>query len=765
MNCLRRLQFTLMIAVAIFGSGLIANLAYAQTTSVSANGGFSTDASGNLILPSGHSMTIPAGYEVNAEGNLVQTDTTQNTSSSNTSDVNDSQNGDPGDTNYDNSDTADQTTNDGTTDNGGSGTSSGGGAGGSIGGSAAVGGAATGISCLGSLLIGGISSGVQSALSVPISNVTIEQSTMGVELKQCILDGIVKTMAQQVLRQMTLSVINWIKSGYKGNPTFVGNPSSFFGNIANQAVSNTINALSNSACSAFQGTLTSAFSANSVNLQPTLDLINSAGLGLSGNGSGNIYLPQCTLGNTISNQQGFLNGDFSQGGWSGWLALTTQDQNNPYGEYLNAEEALANQQSQEEGLAQMELNWGNGYLSITGSSGSVQTPGSLINQEASKTFGNDWDQLNLTKNFDDIFYAFVNTSINQLIGGGGLGGINTNSQTTNIDHLPTASLAVILPGSGAGSVISYPSGINCSSGTTADTQNTCGISFNSPTTMTLIAVPVSQYSTFSGWSGGGCSATTGPTCTVDVTGGQEVSATFTPISSEIIAEAVGSDGTIASAPSNASFQVNASASSEANPTIISGLVSGNYSVSATNPNNQIVTYGTCTFLTGSTPCTVTSFGLPNNASNSTSGLNNNTSSDSSNTASSTSIAITTSSGVTTKVVFKYQQVLSSNITVEAVGDDGQIISAPAGVTFQVNSSTPSESNPTSVDNLAPAGYIVSASNPQDQTVMAGSCTYMIGQQPCTVNSYGPTLSSSNGYSVAITATTVQGSITQVVFKY
>ncbi|MGD0885063.1 MAG: fibronectin type III domain-containing protein [Thermodesulfovibrionales bacterium] len=72
-------------------------------------------------------------------------------------------------------------------------------------------------------------------------------------------------------------------------------------------------------------------------------------------------------------------------------------------------------------------------------------------------------------------------------------------------------------GSGSGTVTSSPSGITCGT--------TCSGSYNEGTVVTLTATPATKKSTFSGWSGGGCSGT--GTCSFSLNANTTVTATFT----------------------------------------------------------------------------------------------------------------------------------------------------------------------------------------------------------------------------------------------
>ena len=81
---------------------------------------------------------------------------------------------------------------------------------------------------------------------------------------------------------------------------------------------------------------------------------------------------------------------------------------------------------------------------------------------------------------------------------------------------PSYALTVNAAGNGGGSVSSTPAGITCPS--------TCSASFTWGSAVSLSAVPDAS-STFTGWSGSGCSGT--GTCAVTMTAAHSVTATFT----------------------------------------------------------------------------------------------------------------------------------------------------------------------------------------------------------------------------------------------
>jgi len=93
--------------------------------------------------------------------------------------------------------------------------------------------------------------------------------------------------------------------------------------------------------------------------------------------------------------------------------------------------------------------------------------------------------------------------------------MTSNKSVTAIFNSGQKTLTVTKSGSGSGKVTSSPSGIDCGSD--------CSESYNQGTSVTLTATPDSG-STFSGWSGGGCSGT--GSCRVTMNSNLTVTATF-----------------------------------------------------------------------------------------------------------------------------------------------------------------------------------------------------------------------------------------------
>ncbi len=116
--------------------------------------------------------------------------------------------------------------------------------------------------------------------------------------------------------------------------------------------------------------------------------------------------------------------------------------------------------------------------------------------------------------------------------GSGCSGTSTCTVTMSEARAVTAEFAVVPPGqfdlmvsksgTGAGTVTSSPAGINCGSD--------CSETLPSGTSVTLTAAPAAD-STFTGWSGSGCSGTS--TCTVVMSEARAVTAQFTKLPSNV----------------------------------------------------------------------------------------------------------------------------------------------------------------------------------------------------------------------------------------
>lgn len=173
--------------------------------------------------------------------------------------------------------------------------------------------------------------------------------------KEYVLDLLVNVMTKQLINQMTRSIVNWINSGFDGSPSFVTDPGSFFLDAADQVTGKFLSQ---------NGALSSLCSPFSFDIRLTLALQMSNRLS---------QRYTCTLGTIIQNTRdaaergvtinGFMAGDFSQGGWPAFIALSTEPQNNYSSAYLYAHSDLMSRIAQKEASINIDLNRGRGFLS------------------------------------------------------------------------------------------------------------------------------------------------------------------------------------------------------------------------------------------------------------------------------------------------------------------------------------------------------------------------------------------------------------------
>lgn len=297
---------------------------------------------------------------------------------------------------------------------------------------------------------------------VTAANTTLSSiSNYAVQYKELVLDGIANYIAKAILRQLTTSVVNWINSGFEGNPSFVTDPAGFFVSIADQEIGKFIEGSAdlNFLCSPFRIDVRVALAFQYSPFKKRITCTFSEALGNLGG----------AVDGASINGRSFTKGNFQNGGWNSWLTLTTQPQNNVYGATLMAQEELSLRIANKQVLGRDELSQGRGFLSwktdcagknstqasqirdnleyaktsgdkeeearqkallrAEESSGcKINTPGSVIEGQLGKVLGSSIDNLGLADEFNEIVNALFAQLVNQVIGGGG--GLKGASQPT-----------------------------------------------------------------------------------------------------------------------------------------------------------------------------------------------------------------------------------------------------------------------------------------------------------------------------------------------
>ncbi len=204
-----------------------------------------------------------------------------------------------------------------------------------------------------------------------------EQAAETSTKEQC-LDGIAITLAKNQLTAMTRSAMNWVNSGYGGNPFFVQNMRNFTNSIERNVIETGTDILLDKA---FGNPYAREFAETKITS-------SRSNLGVGASSSGFLGGLQSDLGAFISDPKSFYSNDqlnqvdntqtalqraqqannnfqndFSVGGWDGYMALTQRDQNNPLGFSMLANQYLTNTQVQQVTEQKSQLAENNGFLS------------------------------------------------------------------------------------------------------------------------------------------------------------------------------------------------------------------------------------------------------------------------------------------------------------------------------------------------------------------------------------------------------------------
>lgn len=245
-----------------------------------------------------------------------------------------------------------------------------------------------------------INPGVARAQGVPIDTKLNYHSIMD-NLKDFALDRIATAIAKQILHQMTMSVVNWINSGFNGSPAFLTNPEAYFLDVADQLTGEFITTGPlRGLCSPFGIDVRLAIASGQTgygqwerrytctlgtiikNVQKgatvNVDVVQTRnGATLNDIMNGNILdnSQQLSINGQSANQFGesvqtasgamdeFMSGDFRKGGFPALYSVILEPQNSYYGAYLWGNSDLMAKQAQKEAAINQDLDRGGGFLS------------------------------------------------------------------------------------------------------------------------------------------------------------------------------------------------------------------------------------------------------------------------------------------------------------------------------------------------------------------------------------------------------------------
>lgn len=182
-----------------------------------------------------------------------------------------------------------------------------------------------------------VSTAAIAPLTVPVTDVPNA-------VKEGFWDAVAFGIAKMFINRLTINLVEWIRKGYDGQPTFLTNPEAFFRDVGNQAT----------------GVFINEMGLNEVMCEPWRF---GAVLGLTFQ-KPYLIKAKCTLLDAQTNFQK-MSTNFMAAGWKGFFDITVKQENNPYGAFLQARSELAIRVGKAEEKQKEDLFRGRGFFSIT----------------------------------------------------------------------------------------------------------------------------------------------------------------------------------------------------------------------------------------------------------------------------------------------------------------------------------------------------------------------------------------------------------------
>ena len=258
-------------------------------------------------------------------------------------------------------------------------------------------------------------------------------NTAGISTLEYVLNGLAWEVANMAIESITASTVNWINSGFQGSPAFVTDLKQNLRGVEDAIAARFFEELSN----------------QEIQTTPTQDrILDAVRLGYYLRTSPESFYTRypSTLYAVSPNPEGFLGGDFSQGGWNAWFATVMNPRDNPYAaeELLNRE--LEGALAEATGNRLQELSWNRGFLQWCGDEISAEedaaeqdtlalgqtdrcvgkvtrTPGIVIEERLNQALGSGMERLTVADDFNEIVGALLNQLAMQVLGGGNGGGL------------------------------------------------------------------------------------------------------------------------------------------------------------------------------------------------------------------------------------------------------------------------------------------------------------------------------------------------------
>lgn len=305
---------------------------------------------------------------------------------------------------------------------------------------------------------------------VPTSDQTAQDKQETANKKESCLDAIAYTVAKQALGQVTNKTLNWVNTGFGGNPFYVRNIDSFLGSIKNDEIRNYIGIADN----------INKGNGDAVGASVTSKIIEM----ITGRPS-SVSTP--TTQSELKYEA--FTKDFSSGGWDAWYRMTQLGEN-PIGAILSTSQQLGKNIEEQQQATKNEISNGNGFLSqklcveyastvdpndpnnlVLGLDGlpkclrfETVTPGSVIAAQTQTITNSGTRQLEAADELNEVLGAFFDSLLNKLFNKGlqTLGrdsGDSYGNQLSgfggNGSNIVTGSNGQPINGTGSGVVLPY----------------------------------------------------------------------------------------------------------------------------------------------------------------------------------------------------------------------------------------------------------------------------------------------------------------------
>lgn len=271
---------------------------------------------------------------------------------------------------------------------------------------AAAAGASSFGACLASSALAGfvqsqISSVVSSSLDVfrvPTNSPVIEgKETGSIATGGLSWDQMGWCLANSLIEAISASTVQWINSGFQGNPAFVEDPAQYFTDIADAEAGAFLDQVSD-------GLLCS----------PIKDIVKIR-IAQSYNSSISPYEDRaaCTFTGVSGNIEQFMSGEsFS---WDDWISYTQDSNNNPYGATLNAQLEILGRTTAAVDVQSKLLNWGSGFFSKKDKEGKIISPGNVIENQVNERLFSGQRRIEIADEFNEVLNALVGQLIKMAV--------------------------------------------------------------------------------------------------------------------------------------------------------------------------------------------------------------------------------------------------------------------------------------------------------------------------------------------------------------